>query len=171
MKARPEYIWERFYDAPQEEIWNLWTDAELFSVWYGPNVETIVHQMTVTEGGTALIEMKWAEGASQYQKFEYRKVAPYEKLVWLQSITDENWQTIRYPQMEDWPQYLLATVDIHREAGKNCVHFTWSPFGDVTEKEIACFKSARLDADAGWMAALETCDEILAHRAESTRGL
>lgn len=160
MKALPEYALERFYDAPRETIWRMWTEAELFSSWYGPNVETRVHTMDVREGGTAHIEMQWAD-ASQYQKFDYKVVQPPEKLVWIMSTADENWNSVRFPAMENWPQYLLSTVTINPEAGKQCMRFTWVPFGDVREEEVACFKAARQDVDAGWAAGLDLFEKLI----------
>lgn len=158
MKARPEYVWEKFFDVPRETVWRLWTNPQLFAAWYGPNVETLVHRMQVAPGGLALIEMKWEDGKSQFQKFEYTKVDPGEKLAWLQSIADSAWNSVA---VENWPEYLLTTVEIHREGGRDCMHFTWSPYGDVTDKEIDNFKRARLDIDEAWKSALVLFDEVL----------
>lgn len=158
MKARPEYVWEKFFQEPRELIWRMWTDAALFSAWYGPNVETVVHEMRVEKGGVAHIEMKWGDSASQYQKFEYLEVQPQQKLIWLQSATDSEWNSL---YTSNWPKILLATLDFHKEAGKDCLHFTWSPYGDASDMEINNFKKARLDMDAGWKAALALFDEVL----------
>lgn len=158
MKARPEYVWEKFFTAPVADVWRLWTEPQPFAAWYGPNVETLVHQMQVEKGGEARIEMKWADNARQYQKFEYRDVQPQEKLVWLQSVADSNWNRVK---VDGWPERLLATVDIHQEAGKYCMHFTWSPYGDVSAEDIEGFKRARLDMDSAWKSSLALFDEVL----------
>lgn len=158
MKARPEYVWEKFCDVPPHIVWRMWTDPSLFSKWYGPNVETVIHEMRVEKRGAAHLEMKWAD-QSQYQKFEYLDVQPQQKLVWLQSFTDSEWNTL---PIENWPKVLLATVEFHKEAGRDCMHFTWSPYGeDVSDAQIDNFKKARLDMDAAWKSALELFDGVL----------
>jgi uncharacterized protein YndB with AHSA1/START domain len=158
MRARPEYVWEKFFTAPVADVWRLWSEPQLFSSWYGPDVETLMHHMQVEKGGQALIEMKWADNASQYQKFVYRDVQPQEKLVWVQSVADRHWNSVK---IDGWPEYLLATVDLHQEAGKYCMHFTWSPYGEVSDAEIEGFKRARLDMDSAWKSSLVLFDEVL----------
>ncbi len=80
MTDLPTYVLERSFDAPRELVWRTWTEPELLSRWYGPNVETIVHKLDVQPGGLWLNEMKWGDNA-HYQRVEYTVVERPERLV------------------------------------------------------------------------------------------
>jgi uncharacterized protein YndB with AHSA1/START domain len=60
MSDIPTYVLERMFDAPRALVWQIWTDPKLLQRWYGPNVETIIHQFDLRPGGAWLNEMKWA---------------------------------------------------------------------------------------------------------------
>ncbi|MEM8689105.1 MAG: SRPBCC domain-containing protein, partial [Pseudomonadota bacterium] len=106
MSDLPTYVLEREFDAPAELVWRTWTEPDLLSRWYGPRVETVVHKLDVTPGGLWLNEMKW-DGNSNYQRVEYTEVNPPEKLVWLHSMADADWNVVANPMMPDWPLVLL----------------------------------------------------------------
>jgi uncharacterized protein YndB with AHSA1/START domain len=47
---------ERSFDAPVDLIWRMWTDADHFAAWYGPDGATIpVAKMDVRVGGSRLV--------------------------------------------------------------------------------------------------------------------
>jgi uncharacterized protein YndB with AHSA1/START domain len=85
---------ERSFDAPVALIWQMWTDPEHFKAWYGPDGATIpVAKMDVRVGGTRLVcmEMQSPDGAMQmWFTGEYREVVENERLVYTESISDEN---------------------------------------------------------------------------------
>lgn len=85
---------ERSFDAPVELIWRLWTDPEHFKVWYGPDGATIpVARMDVRVGGTRLVcmEMQTPDGPMQmWFTGEYREVVENERLVYTESVSDQN---------------------------------------------------------------------------------
>ena len=85
---------ERIFDAPVDLIWQMWTDPEHFKAWYGPDGATIpVAKMDVHIGGTRLVcmEMQTPNGAMQmWFTGEYREVVENERLVYTESMSDEN---------------------------------------------------------------------------------
>ncbi|MEM8647745.1 MAG: SRPBCC domain-containing protein [Pseudomonadota bacterium] len=159
MSDLPTYVLEREFDAPAELVWRTWTEAELLSRWYGPRVETIVHKLDVKPGGLWLNEMKW-DGNSNYQRVEYTEVNPPEKLVWLHSMSDADWNVVANPMMPDWPLVLLTTVTFEEKNGKTKMRLTWVPH-EASEKEISCFAEAVAGMDKGWGAGMELLAELL----------
>ena len=155
----PEYALERFYDAPGELLWRAWTDAALFSRWYGPGVQTIVHKMDVRRGGECLIELKW-DNNSLFQKFLYLEVEPPERLTWLFSSTNEAWDVIPSPLSESWPANFLTTIKLEPHDEQYILHLSLTPF-DASEAEVMAFRKARLNIDAGWNAGMKVLDEIV----------
>jgi uncharacterized protein YndB with AHSA1/START domain len=85
---------ERSFDAPVALIWQMWTDPEHFKAWYGPDGATIpVAKMDVRVGGNRLVcmEMQSPGGAMQmWFTGEYREVVENERLVYTESMSDEN---------------------------------------------------------------------------------
>ena len=85
---------ERSFDAPVDLIWQMWTDPEHFKAWYGPDGATIpVAKMDVRVGGTRLVcmEMQTPDGPMQmWFTGEYREVVENERLVYTESMSDEN---------------------------------------------------------------------------------
>ena len=85
---------ERSFDAPVDLIWQMWTDPEHFAAWYGPDGATIpVAKMDVRVGGTRLVcmEMQTPNGPMQmWFTGEYREVVENERLVYTESMSDEN---------------------------------------------------------------------------------
>jgi uncharacterized protein YndB with AHSA1/START domain len=92
--ARDAVVIERSFDAPVELIWQMWTDPEHFKAWYGPDGCTIpVATMDVRVGGTRRIcmEMQTPRGPMQmWFTGEYREVDENKRLVYTESMSDEN---------------------------------------------------------------------------------
>jgi len=100
MSDLPTYALDRVFDAPRELVWKTWTDPKLLPRWYGPRVETIVHRLELKPGGLWLVEMRMG-GRSMYQRVEYTEVRPPERLVWLHSNSDAEWNITPSPKMTD----------------------------------------------------------------------
>jgi uncharacterized protein YndB with AHSA1/START domain len=85
---------ERTFDAPVEQIWQMWTVPEHFQAWYGPTGASIpVAKMDVRVGGTRRIcmEMQTPDGPMQmWFAGEYREVVENERLVYTEAISDED---------------------------------------------------------------------------------
>jgi len=111
-------------------------------------------------GGLWLVEMKWG-GNSMYQRVEYTEVTPLERLVWLHSSSDAEWNVIPSPMMANWPRVLLTTVTFAEDGGQTKMRLTWVPH-EASEAEIACFAAAIGGAEKGWAAGMELLAKLLA---------
>jgi len=85
---------ERIVDAPLTLVWQMWTDPEHFKAWYGPDGATIpVAKMDVRVGGTRLVCMEVQSPNGPMRMWfagEYREVIENERLVYTESMSDEN---------------------------------------------------------------------------------
>ncbi len=88
------------------------------------------------------------------------EVTPPERLVWLHSSSDAEWNIIPSPMMADWPRSLLTTVTFEDDGSQTTMHLSWTPNG-ASEAEIACFAGALDGADKGWAAGMELLAELL----------
>jgi uncharacterized protein YndB with AHSA1/START domain len=85
---------ERSFDAPVRLIWQMWTVPDHFKAWYGPDGATIsVAKMDVRAGGQRLLcmEMVTPDGPMRmWFSGEYREVVEDERLVYTESVSDQN---------------------------------------------------------------------------------
>jgi len=85
---------ERSFDGPVDVIWRMWTDPEHFKRWYGPEGAAIpVATMDLRVGGTRLVcmEMPTPNGPMQmWFTGEYLQIVENERLVYTESMADEN---------------------------------------------------------------------------------
>jgi uncharacterized protein YndB with AHSA1/START domain len=85
---------ERTFDAPVDLVWQMWTDPDHFAAWYGPEGATIpVAKMDVRVGGTRLVGMEVQTPGGPMQMWftgEYREVVENRRLVYTESMSDEN---------------------------------------------------------------------------------
>lgn len=158
MSELPTYIFEYRFSKPREQVWKAWTQPEMLSHWFGPNVETIIHKLDLSVNGFWYCEMKWGDN-SMYQSGEYLEIVPPEKLVWLHSTTDANWNIMAMPN--NWPRTMHSTMTLEESDGETTQVLTWVPH-DANEAELACFENAKEDMGKGWSAGMKLIEEMLA---------
>ena len=146
---------ERSFDAPVDLIWQMWTDPEHFAAWYGPEGATIpVAKMDVRVGGTRLVcmEMQTPDGAMQmWFTGEYREVVENERLVYTESMSDEN-GNVRSASEMGMPEGHPTTTEVRVE------------LTDVGDRTRIVMTHAGIPSDspgaAGWAMAF---DKLTAH--------
>ena len=160
MTDLPEFILDREFDAPRELVWRAWTDPEFLHRWYGPGVETVIHEFNLEPDGVWLNEMKMG-GGSNFQKIVFKEVVEPEKLVWHHCSADADWNVAANPMMPDWPRILLTTVNFEERGDKTHVRLTQVPL-DATDAEMACFAQMKDDMKGGWGMGYGIIDDVLA---------
>jgi uncharacterized protein YndB with AHSA1/START domain len=113
--AQDPVVIERSFDAPAELIWQMWTDPTHFAAWYGPEGASIpVAQMDVRVGGTRLVCMEVHGPRGPMQMWftgKYREVVENERLVYTESMSDENGNVLSPSQM-GMPEGHPATTEV-----------------------------------------------------------
>ena len=165
MSEVPEYIHDRVFNAPLAMVWRAWTDPDLLQRWYGPGVETVIHGYDLKPGGAWLNEMRFGE-KSDFTKMAFQEVAPQEKLVWMTTSTDADWNEIANPMMPNWPRCFLTTVTFEAEDDITNVRLTMLPV-NASEEEIDCWRGAMSGMDGGWGGGFKIIDEILSELSQA----
>ncbi len=97
---------QREFDASIQDVWNMWTDPELFKKWYGPNGMSVpVAEMDVVVGGTRKVcmEMKTPDRTmSMWFTGVYKEVKGPSRLVYTESMCDAD-GTIISPESMGMP--------------------------------------------------------------------
>ncbi|SHG83418.1 Uncharacterized conserved protein YndB, AHSA1/START domain [Cognatiyoonia sediminum] len=147
---------EREFDASIDAVWAMWTEAEKFQSWYGPNGFTIpVAEMDVTVGGTRKIsmEMKTPERTMQMWFIgEYKEISPKTRLVYSESMCDPDGNMLSPASMgmpEGTPDTTEVVVQLEDLGGRTRMVLTHVgvPAGSPGE--------------GGWMQAIEKMAGLL----------
>ena len=141
---------ERTFDAPIDLIWQMWTEPEHFKAWYGPDGAAVpVARMDVRVGGSRLVCMEVVTPAGPMQMWftgEYRDVVENKRLVYTESMSDENGK-------------VLSPSDIGMPEGHPTTTEVIVELEDVAGRTKMVMTHAGVPADspgaAGWMAALD----------------
>lgn len=159
MADLPIFVMERSFDAPPELVWRTWTQAELVERWYGPGVETHIHEFDVKPGGLWINEMRMGD-QSMYQRMEYTEVEAPARLVMLMSNCDADWDIIDNPMMPHWPRTFLTEIEMEPEGDGTRLTLRWIPHESSDEQNDA-FAQALDGMEDGWGAGMALISEIL----------
>jgi len=92
------FVISRVFDAPRELLWKCFTDPERMKHWCGPKGFTVIaSKMDLHVGGTYHYGMKTPNGDAMWGKFVYREIVPNDRLVFVNSFSDENGGVTRHP--------------------------------------------------------------------------
>ena len=116
---------ERTFNAPVAFIWQLWTEAEQFQKWYGPQGATVpVATMDVRVGGKRLICMEMRRPDRTMKMWftgEYKEIVPNVRLVYTDSMADEHGNVVSPAAMgmpADHPVTTEVTVQLEDLDGR-----------------------------------------------------
>ena len=152
----------RTFNAPRELVWAAWTDPEPLKQWFGPKGFTMpTCKMDLRPGGTFLYSAKSPDGHEMWGKWVFRKVVKPERLVLVNSFSDEKGGITRHPLSATWPLEMLSTTTLAEENGKTLITIRWAPL-NASETEIQTFDAGRSGMVVGWNGTFEQLDEYLA---------
>lgn len=109
----PSIVIERTFDAAIALVWQMWTVPEHFQGWYGPKGFSIpVANMDVQVGGKRLICMESPDGnMKMWFTGEYKEISPTDRLVYTESMSDENGNVLS-PSSMGMPEGTPETTEV-----------------------------------------------------------
>ena len=116
-------------DAPRDLVWKCFTDPEHMKQWWGPKgVKIVKSEMDLRVGGTYHYGMQTPDGSVMWGKQVYREITPKDRLVFINSFSDENGGLTRHPMAPTWPIEMMSIFTFEDQPG-NKTKFTvrWSP--------------------------------------------
>jgi uncharacterized protein YndB with AHSA1/START domain len=159
----PDFVISRELDAPRELVWKCVTDPERMKQWWGPKGFTVIaSKMDLRVGGTYHYGMKAPNGAPMWGKFTYREIVPPERLVFINSFSDEKGGVTRHPGSPTWPLEMLSTFTFEElPGGKTRFTVRWATHNATAEEEKT-FDSAHSSMTQGWNGTMEQLEAYLA---------
>lgn len=153
--SEPVFVISRVFDAPRLVVWNACTRPERMTHWWGPKGTIVrVAKMDFRVGGTYHCCMKSPDGSEMWGKFAYREINEPEKIVFINSFSDENGGLARHPMVETWPLETLSTFSFAEKEGKTLFTVSWTPLSP-SEAERKTFEDGMELMKKGWTGTLD----------------
>src|SRR5881296_341259 len=123
-----EFVISRTFDAPRELMWKTWTERERLMHWFGPKGFTMpVAKLDLRPGGLLHYCLKSPDGREMWGKFVYREIVAPERIVLVNSFSDEKAGLTRHPFHATWPLEMLSATTLADEGGRTKLTIQWSP--------------------------------------------
>ncbi len=163
--AKPgEFVITRTFDAPRSLVWQVWTEAEHMKQWYGPKeVTTPVAKMDFRPGGMFHYCMQTPDGHKMWGKAVYREITPPERVVWINSFSDEAGGLTRHPGATLWPLEMLTVATFDEYDGKTLLTLTWTAH-NATAEEQKVFDDNHPNMTMGWTGSFDRLAAYLASK-------
>jgi len=159
MAVKP-FIISRAFDAPRELIWKAWSERARLMEWFGPRgFKMPAAKMDFRPGGSFHYCVESPDGHEMWGKFVYREIVPQERIVLVNSFSDEDGGLTRHPMSASWPLETLSSFTLTEENGRSTASIRWLPF-NATAEEIKTFDAARESMKQGWSG---TFDQLAAY--------
>ena len=165
-QAKPksrDFVISRVFDAPRELVWKAFTEPARLKEWWGPKgFKVVVSNMDLRPGGIYHYGMQAPDGSPMWGKFVFREIVPPDRMVFINSFSDEAGGTTRHPGHQAWPLEMLSIFTFEEQlGGKTKVTIRWSPH-NATEAERKTFDTGHDSMRMGWSGSLEQLEAYLA---------
>ncbi len=160
-----EFVISCTYDAPRDVVWKAWTEREQLKQWWGPKSAVILNcELDFRPGGIFHYRMRFA-GQDMWGKMVYREIVKPERIVWVNSFSDEKGGVTRHPLSPSWPREMLSTLTFTEKDGKTIVTVRWSPI-NPTEEERKTFDEGHASMKGGWTGTFDQLADYLKNKQE-----
>ncbi|MCH5586384.1 SRPBCC domain-containing protein [Shimazuella sp. AN120528] len=163
MSNKVEFVITRTVNAPSELVFQVFTKSEHLKNWWGNkgfemNVAKLDH---LRPGGRFHFSQKSPDGKEIWGKFVYREVDEPEKLVFINSFSDEEGNTIRAP-FPNYPLEILNTLSFTEQDDKTTITMRVGPWSSATEEELKTFEGGMETAQQAFAVLFDQLEDYLA---------
>ena len=161
--AGSDFVLSRVFDAPRDLVWKCFTDPARMTEWWGPkDVKVVKAAMDLRVGGTYHYGMQTPDGKVMWGRMVFREITPPERLVFINSFSDEAGGLGRHPLAPTWPleMYSIYTFE-ELPGGKTRFTVSWLPH-NATEEEKKTFDAGRASMTGGWSGTMDKLEAYLA---------
>jgi uncharacterized protein YndB with AHSA1/START domain len=161
--ASKDFVISRVLDAPRDLVWKCFTEPKRMQQWWGSKgVKVVKSEMDLRVGGTYHYAMQTPDGAVMWGRQVYREITPPERLVFINSFSDEEGGLSRHPMAPTWPLEMLSIFTFEEQpGGKTKFTVRWAPH-NATAEEQATFDAGHGSMNQGWSGTMEQLEAYLA---------
>ena len=129
--------------------------------WWGPKEIVVQYaKMDLRPGGTFHYGMKTPDGHLMWGKWSIREINKPERLVFVNSFSDEAGGITRHPMSPTWPLEILSTITFTERADGSLLTINWLPL-NATDAERKTFDEGHESMRNGWGGSLDRLVEYL----------
>ena len=157
------FVISRTFDAPRGLVFKAFTDVDRLKHWWGPKgFKVIASTMDLRPDGTYHYGFQSPDGSTMWGKFVYREIAAPERIVFVDSFSDERGGITRHPLHSEWPLEMLTTL-LFEDAGsgRTKVTLSWVPINE-SDAERKTFDDGRGSMTQGWAGTFDKLEHYLA---------
>ena len=160
IKVEPSIL-VREFDAPRDLVFAAWTQVEHLNNWMFPmpGCKCEFVSANISSGGDSLHKITMPNGMEMWLFTRYEDVAPPQRLVFFQYMSNPEGEIVANPRMPTWPKDMRATLEFEAIGERTKLTFYWEPI-NPTQEEADTFESMR--DQNGWTAGLEQLQTYLA---------
>lgn len=133
-----EVVVSRFFNAPRDVVFDNWTKAEHLKRWWAPkDWTTPACTVDLRVGGTFHYCMRSPDGKDFWGKATYREIAPPEKIVYIDSFSDEHGNVVdpaHYGASAGHPRETPVSVTFEEREGRTLVTLRHTIPANVPER-------------------------------------
>ena len=164
-----EFVISRVVNVSRELLWKAFTEPECMARWWGPKGFTVrVSKMDLRPGGIYHYCLRSPDGSDMWGKFVYREIVKPERLILVNSFSDEQGNLTRHPLKPTWPLEMLSTFTFVEQEGRTKFTVQWAPL-NATEEERKTFDAGHESMQQGWTGTLDQLAEYLALQSGGSR--
>ena len=158
-----DFVISRVFDAPRDLVWKAFSEPERMKEWWGPKGFTVVaSKMDLRPGGIYHYGLKAPNGAPMWGKFVFREIVPPQRMVLINSFSDEAGGVTRHPMAPTWPLEMLSTFTFEdAPGGKTKVTIRWAAH-NANAEEQKTFDTSHDGMNQGWGGSFERLVAYLA---------
>ena len=163
----PDFVLTRVFDAPRSLVWAAFTEPERMKEWWGPKEFSVVKsKMDLRPGGSYHYGMKAKNGAVMWGKFVFHEIVPQQRMVFINSFSDEAGGTSRHSGHEKWPLEMHTIFTFEDAPGGRTKVTIRSSAHNANAEEQKTFDTSHDSMNQGWGGSLDRLVGYLA-RAEA----
>lgn len=135
-----EFKITRKLKAPQQLVWEVWTQAQHLAQWWGPaGLKMEVAKLDLRDGGLFHYKMTTPDGSEMWGRFVFCEINAPKQMSFIVSFVDEKAEMIRHPMAPEWPLEILNILSLSEENGMTTLTIQGYPINanDIEEKVFA----------------------------------
>ena len=119
-----------------------------------------VSRLDFRPDGAFHYSMRTPDAHEMWGRFVYREINKPERIVFINSFSDEEGNVTRNPWNPDWPLQVMNTQTFSEQDGKTTLTLRGVPF-DATATECKTFEAGRQSMQQGFAGTLDQLAEYL----------
>jgi uncharacterized protein YndB with AHSA1/START domain len=164
VSSSADFVITRTIAAPRNLVWQAWAEPERLALWWGPRSCTVdIEKFDFRPGGIFHFSMKTPDGEKMWARFIYRQILAPERLVFVNSFSNQRAGLARAPFNPAWPLEVLTTLALADRGSETVLSLRAAPIY-ASEEEMEAFADSAECMERGYGGTFDELEALLAAR-------